>query len=109
MNVLRTIPLFILAGLAEIGGAYLIWQWIRGGRTAVLGLLGIGSLFIYAVTQTLQTVNFGRAFASYGGIFIVLATLWGWQVDGRVPDRWDWIGAAICLVGVAVILWTPRQ
>ena len=109
MNFLRTISLFILAGLAEIGGAYLIWIWIRGGRTAVFGLLGMGSLFIYAIIQTRQTFNFGRAFAGYGGIFIVLATLWGWQVDGRVPDRWDWIGAAICLVGVAVILWAPRQ
>ena len=109
MNTLRTVTLFILAGVAEIGGAYLIWQWGRGNRPAVLGLLGIISLFVYGVTQTLQTFNFGRAFAGYGGIFVVLATLWGWWVDGRVPDRWDWTGAGVCLVGVAIILWAPRR
>ena len=109
MNILRTISLFILAALAELGGAYLIWKWIRGSQTAVLGLLGIGLLFVYALTQTLQTFNFGRVFAGYGGVFIVMAMLWGWRVDGRLPDRWDWIGAAICLVGVAVILWAPRR
>jgi small multidrug resistance family-3 protein len=52
--------------------------------------------------------NFGRAFAAYGGVFITLAMLWSWSVDGRVPDRWDAIGVGICLIGVAVILWAPR-
>jgi small multidrug resistance family-3 protein len=109
MNILQSLSLFVMAGLAEIGGAYLIWQWIRVGRPPALGLLGVGFLFVYGVTQTLQAFNFGRVFAGYGGIFIVLATLWSWWVDGRVPDRWDWIGAGICLVGVAVILWAPRR
>ncbi len=108
MNAIRTISIFILAGLAEIGGVYLIWQWIRGNKSALLGALGLAALFIYGTLQTLQTVTFGRAFAAYGGVFIVLATLWGWQVDGRTPDRWDWVGAGVCLVGVAIILWAPR-
>ena len=105
----RTIGLFLLAALAEIGGAYLIWQWIRSGKPLYWGLFGIAALFIYGLTQTLQAFNFGRTFAAYGGVFISLAILWGWLVDGRMPDRWDWIGVGICLVGVAVILWAPRR
>ena len=108
MSTIQTISLFIVAGFAEISGAYLIWQWLRAGKSAVWGVLGLGALFVYAMTQTLQTFNFGRAFAGYGGIFIALAMLWGWRVDGQVPDNWDWIGVGICLTGVAVMLWMPR-
>ena len=106
--MLKTIALFLVAGLAEIGGAYLIWQWVRSGKSAFLGILGALALFIYGLTQTMQEFNFGRAFAAYGGVFITLATLWGWSIDGRLPDRWDWIGVGVCLVGVAIILWAPR-
>lgn len=109
MNIIRTVSLFIVAGLAEIGGAYLIWQWIRAGKPAFWGLLGIIALLVYGVTQTLQVFNFGRTFAAYGGIFITLAMLWSWGIDGRMPDRWDWLGVGLCLVGVSVILWTPRS
>ncbi len=108
-SCLKTIFLFALAALAEIGGAYLIWQWQREGKAPVLGLLGAGALFLYGLLQTAQTFSFGRAFAAYGGVFIAAATLWGWGVDGRAPDRWDWVGAVICLIGAAVILWLPRQ
>jgi small multidrug resistance family-3 protein len=108
MNIIRTISLFIVAGLAEIGGAYLIWQWIRDSKPAFWGLLGLIALLIYGLTQTLQTFNFGRAFAAYGGVFITLAMLWGWRIDDNAPDRWDWIGVSVCLIGVAVILWAPR-
>ena len=108
MNTIRTISLFIVAGLAEIGGAYLIWQWVRGGRPAFWALLGLIALFVYSLTQTLQPFTFGRAFAAYGGIFITLAMLWGWGVDNRMPDRWDWIGVGVCLIGVVIILWAPR-
>jgi len=103
--MIRSIPLFLLAALAEISGAYLVWQWIRGGRTWALGLLGALVLFGYGLLQTRQPFNFGRAFAAYGGVFIALSTLWGWWVDGRKPDARDWIGAAICLLGAAVIGW----
>lgn len=108
MGVVRTVSLFLLAALAEIGGVYLIWQWLREGKSAFLGLLGLAALFVYGVTQTLQTLNFARAFAAYGGVFIALAMLWGWQVDGHTPDHWDWIGVGVCLVGVTIILWAPR-
>lgn len=108
MNIIRTISLFIIAGLAEIGGAYLIWQWVRVSKPAFWGLLGLIALLVYSLTQTLQTFTFGRAFAAYGGVFITLAMLWGWGVDDHMPDRWDWIGVGVCLAGVVIILWAPR-
>ena len=109
MNIIRTISLFIVAGLAEIGGTYLIWQWVRDSKSAFWGLLGLIALLIYGLTQTLQTFNFGRAFAAYGGVFITLAMLWGWRVDNNTPDRWDWTGVGVCLIGVVIILWAPRS
>jgi small multidrug resistance family-3 protein len=104
----RSFGLFFAAAVFEVGGAYLIWQWLRTGKTAIFILLGLAALFIYSLIQTLQTFNFGRAFAAYAGIFLVTALCWGWIVDGKRPDTWDWVGAAICLVGVTVIVAVPR-
>jgi len=101
---------FVLAGLAEIGGGYLVWLWLREGRPLWYGLLGGVVLIAYGVIPTFQPeTSFGRVYAAYGGIFIVLALLWGWLVDKKNPDLYDWVGAAICLVGVAVIMWAPRR
>lgn len=106
---LRTIILYILAGLAEIGGGWLVWQWLREGRSLRLGLLGFAVLVAYGVIPTFQTEPaFGRVYAAYGGIFIFLSLLWGWMVDGWRPDRFDLIGAGIALIGVAVIIWGRR-
>ena len=107
--MIKAIILFILAGLAEIGGGYLIWQWLREGRPGWFGLLGGSVLFLYGVIATLQIFpTFGRVYAAYGGVFVVLSLLWGWWVDKKTPDSFDWIGGAICLAGVMVILW-PRS
>jgi small multidrug resistance family-3 protein len=104
------ILLFLLAGLAEIGGGYLIWLWLREGKPAWYGLLGAFVLVVYGIIPTLQPFpNFGRVYAAYGGVFIVLSLLWGWGVDKKSPDLYDWLGAAICLVGIAVILYGPRR
>jgi small multidrug resistance family-3 protein len=105
----RSVLLFLVAGLCEIGGGYLVWLWLREGRSVWLGVLGGLVVFLYAVIPTLQTgVDFGRVYAAYGGVFVVLSLLWGWRVDGHRPDVPSVVGAAICLVGVAVIMYWPR-
>ncbi|WP_230128812.1 YnfA family protein [Bacillus sp. CECT 9360] len=104
------IVLFILAGIAEIGGGYLIWLWLREAKPFLWGILGGVSLALYGVIATFQTFpSFGRVYAAYGGVFIVLSVLWGWSIDKKTPDFYDWIGAGICLVGVSVMLFAPRQ
>jgi small multidrug resistance family-3 protein len=101
----RAILLYVAAGLAEIGGGWLVWQWLREGRGLSLGLLGGAVLFAYGVIHTLQSeLVFGRVYALYGAIFIIIALLWGWAVDEWQPDRFDLIGAATVLVGVMIIL-----
>ncbi|MGE7666829.1 YnfA family protein [Ureibacillus composti] len=108
--MLKATILFVLAGLAEIGGGYLIWQWLREDRPAVWGLIGGIALVLYGVIATFQSFpSFGRVYAAYGGVFIVLSVLWGWGIDKKTPDLYDWLGAAICIVGVGVMLLAPRQ
>ena len=108
MIFLLSIFLFILAGLFEIGGGYLIWIWLREGKSVEFAVLGAILLVLYGVIPTFQTANFGRVYAAYGGIFIVLALLWGWQIDRVIPDTFDIIGASIALVGVFIIMYWPR-
>jgi len=110
MDTVRAVSLFVAAGLAEIGGGYLIWRWLREGAAWWVGLLGALILVAYGATPTLQRhANFGRVYAAYGGVFVVMSLLWGWSIDGVRPDRYDWIGAAIAFAGVAVIFFTPRH
>jgi small multidrug resistance family-3 protein len=106
LSYLRTILLYFLAGLAEIGGGWLVWQWLRNGKGLWFGILGGVVLFIYGVFPTLQSEPaFGRVYAAYGGIFILLSNLWGYIIDAWRPDRFDLVGASIALLGVAIILW----
>ncbi|AIQ51134.1 YnfA family protein [Paenibacillus sp. FSL R7-0331] len=108
--MLMAILLFVVAGLAEIGGGYLVWLWLRESRPLWYGLTGAVILIAYGIIPTLQKFpSFGRVYAAYGGVFVVLAVLWGWLVDKKTPDMYDWIGAAICIIGVSVILWAPRS
>lgn len=106
--VARSLALFMLAGLCEIGGGYLVWQWWREGTSWLLGLAGAAVLFLYGIVPTYQPAHFGRVYAAYGGVFVILSLLWGWGVDRIVPDRYDLLGGALCLAGVAVIMYTPR-
>nr|WP_239454475.1 YnfA family protein [Bacillus suaedaesalsae] len=104
------IGLFILAGIAEIGGGYLIWLWLREGKTYYFGIGGGLALSLYGVIATFQTFpSFGRVYAAYGGVFIVLSVLWGWGIDRKTPDIYDWLGAIICIIGVSVMLFAPRN
>ncbi|MEC2343269.1 YnfA family protein [Paenibacillus barengoltzii] len=108
--MLLAILLFIVAGLAEIGGGYLVWLWLRESKPLWYGIAGSLILIVYGLIPTLQKFpNFGRVYAAYGGVFIMLAVLWGWWVDKKTPDLYDWLGAAVCLIGVSIILWAPRH
>ena len=105
MPVLRTLVLFALAAVAEIGGAWLIWQGVRERRGIAFIGAGIVALALYGFVATLQEdANFGRILAAYGGIFVAGSLAWGVVK----PDRYDLVGAAICLVGVGVIMFAPR-
>lgn len=88
-TVTKSLTYFVLAGLCEIGGGYLIWLWLREGKSALLAIAGAILLVLYGVIPTFQPAHFGRVYAAYGGVFVVLALLWGWKVDGISPDRFD--------------------
>jgi small multidrug resistance family-3 protein len=99
---------FLAAGLCEIGGGYLVWLWLREGKSGWLAVLGAVVLVLYGIIPTLQPAHFGRVYAAYGGVFIVLSLLWGWKIDGVSPDTPDVIGGVIALLGVFVIMYWPR-
>ena len=100
--------LFVLAGLCEIGGGWLVWQWLREGKGFTWGLLGAAVLILYGIVPTFQTAHFGRVYAAYGGFFIILSLLWGWVLDSNAPDFFDLTGAGISLLGVSIIMYWPR-
>ncbi|MGK2882598.1 MAG: YnfA family protein [Mycobacterium sp.] len=109
MTVAKSIPLFALAALFEIGGAWLVWQGVREHRGWIWAGLGVIALGAYGFVATLQPdASFGRILAAYGGVFVAGSLLWGMAFDGFRPDRFDIGGAAICLLGVAVIMYAPR-
>ncbi|OPY58431.1 MAG: hypothetical protein A4E57_04853 [Syntrophorhabdaceae bacterium PtaU1.Bin034] len=108
ITTIKSICYFVLAGLCEIGGGYLVWLWLREGKPPWYGLIGAFVLVLYGVVPTLQPAHFGRVYAAYGGVFIVLSILWGWQVDKIAPDRFDMIGGMVALTGVAIIMYWPR-
>jgi small multidrug resistance family-3 protein len=107
--MMKSLLYFLWAGLFEIGGGYLIWLWLREGKPFWWGILGGIVLAMYGVIATLQPENFGRVYAAYGGVFIAMAMLWGWQVDRVIPDRYDLIGACLALVSVFIIMFAPRN
>ncbi|MGF0115897.1 YnfA family protein [Promicromonospora sp. Marseille-Q5078] len=110
MTVLRSILLFLAAAVFEIGGAWLVWQGVREHRGWVWIGAGIIALGVYGFFASLQPdAHFGRILAAYGGVFVAGSLVWGMVVDGFRPDRWDVVGALICLAGVAVIMYAPRS
>lgn len=109
MDVIKSVPLFLLAALFEIGGAWLVWQGVREHKGWVWIGAGIVALGAYGFVATLQPdANFGRILAAYGGVFVAGSLVWGMVADGFRPDRWDVCGALLCLLGVAVIMYAPR-
>ena len=109
MDITKSLFYFLLAGLCEIGGGYLIWLCLREGRSIWYAVFGAIVLVLYGIIPTFQGANFGRVYAAYGGIFIVLSILWGWGIDKNTPDRFELIGGCIALSGVFVIMYWPRS
>jgi small multidrug resistance family-3 protein len=107
-DIAKSLAFFILAGLCEIGGGYLVWMWLRDGKSPWYFLFGALVLILYGIIPTFQPANFGRVYAAYGGIFIVLSILWGWRIDNIAPDRFDVIGGCLALIGVFIIMYWPR-
>ncbi len=109
MTVARSVALFVVAALFEIGGAWLVWQGIREHKGWIWVGAGVLALGLYGVVATWQhDDNFGRILAAYGGIFVAGSIAWGMVADGYRPDRFDVIGALVCLAGMAVIMYAPR-
>ena len=106
--ILKSDVLFVAAGLCEIGGGYLVWQWLRNGRGRAMGVVGSVVLVLYGVIPTFQPQHFSRVYAAYGGVFVALSLAWGWILDGQRPDRFDLLGGLLCLLGVGVIRYSPR-
>lgn len=108
MTVARIIVLFVVAAVAEIGGAWLIWQAVRENRGWLFALFGVLALGAYGFVAAFQPdVNFGRVLAAYGGVFIAGSLAWGIVVDGFKPTVWDYVGSIVALVGAAIIIFAP--
>jgi small multidrug resistance family-3 protein len=108
-TLLRTAGFYVLAAFFEIAGCFAFWVWLRLGRTPWWILAGVASLIIFAVCLTrVDSAYAGRAFAAYGGVYIIASLVWLWIAEGVRPDRWDATGAVVCLLGAALIVWGPR-
>lgn len=108
MTTSRIIVLFVLAAIAEIGGAWLVWQAVRENRGWLFALLGILALGAYGFIAALQPdANFGRVLAAYGGVFVTGSLAWGIVIDGFKPTVWDYVGSGVALCGAAIIIFAP--
>lgn len=107
---MRTVLIYLAAALAEIGGCFAFWAWLKLGRSPWWAAVGTVSLVVFALLLTrIDSPAAGRAFAAYGGIYILASIVWMQNVEGVRPDRWDLMGLCLCLAGAAVILWAPRS
>ncbi|KRO24934.1 MAG: hypothetical protein ABR53_00465 [Nitrosopumilus sp. BACL13 MAG-121220-bin23] len=108
MDMLTSIGIFIFAALLEISGGYLIWRWLKNHQGKIIGLIGGLILFSYSVVMTLQPENFGKVYATYGGIFVVFSLLWGYWIDKKKPDRFEIFGSIVVLIGISIMFYFPR-
>lgn len=106
--IVTTLALFFFAALLEIGGGYLIWKWLKEHKGKIFGLIGALILFSYGIIPTFQPANFGRVYATYGGIFVIASIMWGYWIDKKKPDKFEIIGSIVVLAGISVIFYFPR-
>ncbi|MBU6460907.1 MAG: YnfA family protein [Proteobacteria bacterium] len=103
---------YLLASIGEIGGCFAFWAWLRLGKSIGWIIPGIIALSLFAIILTqvsLPAQMAGRAYAAYGGIYIISSLVWLWLIEGVQPSQWDWIGAGFCLIGMSIIFWGPRS
>ena len=101
--------IYVVAGFAEIGGCFAFWSWLRLGRSPLVLVPGMVSLVLFAFLLTrIDTDTAGRAYAAYGGVYITASLMWMRLVEGRTPDRWEIVGALVCLGGASLVLFAPR-
>ncbi len=105
---MKTLLLFVATAVAEIAGCYLPWLWLRRGGSSWLLLPAAASLALFVWLLSLHPTASGRVYAAYGGVYVSVALCWLWWVDAVKPTRWDLLGAALCLLGMAVIMFSPR-
>jgi small multidrug resistance family-3 protein len=108
-TIYRSIALFLLAGLCEIAGGYMLWIAIKNKQPIWVGLLGATLMAVYGIIATLQPSGFGRTYAAYGGLFVIMSLLGGWKVEKIKPDLYDIIGGVIILIGTIIIFYSPRR
>ena len=108
IDTVTSIGIFFFAALLEIGGGYLIWRWLKNHQGKIIGITGGLILFSYAIVMTLQPENFGKVYATYGGIFVVSSLMWGYWVDKKKPDRFEIFGSIVVLIGITIIFYFPR-
>lgn len=109
MSFVKVIIIFVLAGVCEIGGGYLIWIWLKQDKPLWYGLLGGVALVLYGIVATFQPNDFARTYAAYGGVFIIMSLIWAYKFDNFKPDRFDIIGAIIVFIGISIIFFAKRQ
>ena len=107
-TTISSIGLFLLAALAEIGGGYLVWLWIRQNKKIIFGIVGGIILFTYGIIPTFQPSDFGRVYAAYGGFFIISSILWGMIIDKKKPDKYEIVGSIVAVMGAVIIFYVPR-
>jgi small multidrug resistance family-3 protein len=103
-----SLGLFLVAALAEIGGGYLVWLWIKQKNRIIYGIVGGLVLFTYGIIPTLQPSNFGRVYVAYGGFFIICSILWGMMINKKKPDKYEIIGSLVAILGAAIIFYAPK-
>ncbi len=108
-NAVKIFVLMVVSGLLEVGGGFGVWGWMKGTSSLSMGIAGMVGLVLYGIVAALEPLPFGRAYAAYGGVFVLISILFAMKIDGFRPDRWDVLGAGVIGAGVMILLYGPRH